>query len=149
MCGDLVPQGLGYGTGFPKYHTLWIQAQSGISCLRRVRMKGQCLSVCPTPPSSARFFHLPQPRPHVSPHPDCVTLRLMETEGLSLVLCAAGAFCPNTPMRKLDLNVPSCHTQDPQRAQGLRCTTEATRTSDLALDTPPSCVLCTEALGDG
>lgn len=59
MCGDLVPQGLGDGTGFPKHHTLGTQAQSGISCLRRVRMKGQCLSVFPPPPSISRFFHLP------------------------------------------------------------------------------------------
>lgn len=54
MCGDLVPQGLGDGTGFPKHRALWTQAQSVSSCLQRVGMKGQCLSA-----------------PHPLPSPDC------------------------------------------------------------------------------
>lgn len=40
--------------------SLWTQAQSGTSCLPRVRMKGLCLSALPSPsPSIFRFFHLP------------------------------------------------------------------------------------------
>lgn len=122
MCGDLVPQGLGDGTGFPKHHTLGTQAQSGISCLRRVRMKGQCLSVfSPTPFHLQVFPSAPGPQPglsHFFPHPrPCVIHRVVETEGLSLVLCVAGALCPNTPVRKILMPPPAMHWI-PERFRG-------------------------------
>lgn len=112
MCGDLVPRGLGDGTGFPKYHTLGTQAQSGISRLRRVRMKGQSVSVClpPTPFHLQIFPSASGSQPALSHFSPPQTLcHTQSSSNRGIVFCSLCGWC-YLPQHSSE-EAPSCHAE--------------------------------------
>lgn len=147
MWGSCSPGAGGMERPFPEHSTLRTQAQSGVSCLRRVRMKGQCLSVCSPPPSISRFFHLPL----VHSLPFLIAFPLQTPCPTQIRRSRGIVFSSLRGWRSLLSDMPAGRpvTHRNPESSGDSDSPQQPPYSDLALYSFPLRFLCTEALGDG